>query len=120
VQQSDNARVARLFAESLVLFRELGDQRGIAECLEGWSALARAQGHAERVARLHGAAEALGTVMRKPLSSTKRTDLEHFIAALRAQLGEHAFAVAWAAGQALTLEQAVAEALQAEAITQNR
>ena len=34
------------------------------------------------------------------------------IAAARAQLGESAFAAAWAAGRALPLEQAIAEALE--------
>ena len=39
------------------------------------------------------------------------SDIERLVATARAQLGEEAFAAAWAAGRALTLEQAVAEAL---------
>ena len=38
-------------------------------------------------------------------------EVERPVAAARAALGEEAFAAAWAAGRALTIEQAVAEAL---------
>jgi DNA-binding NarL/FixJ family response regulator len=41
-----------------------------------------------------------------------RTDYDRYVAAARAQLGEDAFAASWAAGRALTLEQAITEALR--------
>jgi predicted ATPase len=110
--QNADERAAALFAESLALFHELGDRRGIANCLDGWSALAGARGLAERASRLGGAAQAVRAAMNAPLSPSEHTDLEHSIAALRAALGEEGFDAAWADGQALTLEQAVDEALK--------
>ena len=43
---------------------------------------------------------------------TTHADYERSVAAVRAQLDEATFAAAWAAGHALTLEQAIAEALE--------
>ena len=40
-----------------------------------------------------------------------RADYDRDVAAIRAQLDETTFAAAWAAGRALSLEQAIAEAL---------
>jgi hypothetical protein len=37
---------------------------------------------------------------------------ERYVAATRAQMDEAAFTIAWAAGQAMTLEQAIAYALE--------
>jgi hypothetical protein len=41
-----------------------------------------------------------------------RDDYERDIALARAQLGEEAFTAAWATGQAMSLEQAIAYALE--------
>ena len=41
-----------------------------------------------------------------------RADYDRIVAAARAQLDEAAFDVAWAAGRALTLDEAIAEALR--------
>ena len=40
-----------------------------------------------------------------------RADYEQNVAAVRTQLGEEAFAACWAAGQAMTLDQAIEFAL---------
>jgi tetratricopeptide (TPR) repeat protein len=111
LQQDADERAAGLFEESMVLFRELGDRHGVAYCLDGWSAVAAARGLAERALRLGGAAESLRAALNTPLSANERIDIEHSVAALRAQLDQATFAAAWAAGRAMTLEQAIAEAL---------
>lgn len=55
----------------------------------------------------------------RPAPATRAT-YERAMAIARAQLGEDAFATAWAAGQALTLEQAIAFALDGhEAVSDN-
>jgi hypothetical protein len=51
--------------------------------------------------------EALGV----PLPSPDRAEVEQAVAPARASLGEERWAIAFAAGQALSLEQAIAEAL---------
>jgi DNA-binding response OmpR family regulator len=73
-------------------------------------ALIRAQ--TQRAARLFGAAELLRRTMQAPLTPSDRAHHDHTITTIRAQLGELAFATAWVEGQTLTLEQAIAEALE--------
>ena len=48
-----------------------------------------------------------------------RVDYDCHVAALRSSLGETAFAKAWAEGRAMTLDQAIAYALESTASTEN-
>ena len=110
-QEGDAASATAHLTESLALRRELGERLGIAECLEGLATVAAGTGQPERAARLLGAAEALREAIGAPLPPVDRPDHDDDDSATRAALGEAAFAAAWAAGRALTVEQAVAEAL---------
>jgi hypothetical protein len=58
-----------------------------------------------------GAAETLRETLGTPPLSFQRAPYERGVAAARAQLHPAAFAAAWAAGRALTPEQAIEEAL---------
>jgi hypothetical protein len=73
--------------------------------------LALALGTMGRAARLRGAAETRREASSVPLSPTEQATDEIDIATIRAALGEAAFEAAWAEGRAMTLEQAVAYAL---------
>jgi hypothetical protein len=111
--QGDIAAARALFEEGLAIYRELGSGRGIAFFLETFaSGTVDEEGGAERSVRLWGAAaalrDALGGNRVYPLDREKR---EHELAAVRASLGEAAFAAAWGVGRAMTWEQAVACAL---------
>jgi predicted ATPase/class 3 adenylate cyclase len=109
--QRDYGRARALLEESLAIFRELGNKRGIAWDLEGLATVAMVQGEPERAARLFGPAEGLREEIGNPLPTADRAEHDRFVAAVRAALGEEAFAAAWAAGRAMSLEQAVAFAL---------
>ena len=111
--QGDYGRAAALHTESLALRRELGDRWGTAICLNDLALLAQAKGDAERAARLWGAAEALRESIGCPLPVEDRAAHVEGVAAARTSLGEAAFGGAWSAGRALSLEQAIAEALAA-------
>ena len=84
-------------------------------CLVGLAGVAGRQGQPERAARLLGAAEALGEALYEPPRSGSRIHFELYVAAARAQLDEATFEAAWAEGRAMTLEQAVAHALESTA-----
>jgi hypothetical protein len=75
--------------------------------------VAAAQGKLEQAVRYFGTAAAQRDVIGAPLLPTERTTHARDVAAARTVLGEHRFAAAWAAGQALPLEQAIVEALEA-------
>ena len=102
--QGDDARATALYEESLALYRELGNKHGLAECLEGLAGVAVAQRQLERAARLLGAAETLRQATGAPLSPGERARYDRDMSAVRAGLGEAAFAAAWATGKATPLE----------------
>jgi DNA-binding CsgD family transcriptional regulator len=108
--RGDHARAAQLYAESLALRWEQGDKVTIPGSLSRLAALAALSGQPERAARLFGAAEALREAVGAP-PPQRQTLYERAIATTRAALGEQAFAAAWAAGRALPIAAAVAEAL---------
>jgi len=108
--QGGNAEAESWYKESLALFRQIDDLYGLAFCLQGWGALIAQQGEFAWAARLWGAAETLGEVGPGAvfLLPVVCTDIERITAAVRAELGECAFADAWAEGRTMTPEQALA------------
>lgn len=98
--QHDLGRSAALLRESLGSRQARGDRLGTANCLEALAGLARLGGALQQAARLLG----LAATMRKDTGATRwaadqaRYDRES--AAVRAAMGEEAFAAACAAGAA--------------------
>jgi predicted ATPase/DNA-binding XRE family transcriptional regulator len=105
----DEAR--SLFAESLEIDAGLSYKHGIAISFEGLADLAAVRGQPERALRLAAAAAALRVVagMVAPVEFRRRH--AHRVAAARAALGREAAEAAWAAGAALDVDDAIAEAL---------
>ena len=106
----DKQQAKVLYRESLSQWRNL--QRveqgiGIVKALAGLAEVAAAQGQAERAGRLLGAAESL-----LPSDSVYRKEVNRHVAEARAHLDAVTFEAGWSAGQAMTQEQAITEALQ--------
>jgi DNA-binding CsgD family transcriptional regulator len=110
--QGDQQRAQAHFTESLALHRERGNRPGMLEALAGFGALLAAQGQPRRATVLFGAITALRANLRAPMWPAERVEYDRFVAAARVQLDEATFAAAWATGQALSLEQAIEEALR--------
>ena len=106
----DDAAARTLYEESLALYLELGmgSTDDTAFSLEGLAEVVAAQGAIAWAARLWGAAENLRTTLAAPLPPVHRAAYERSVVAARKQLGEKAFAQAWAEGQIMTPEQALA------------
>ena len=95
--QGDAAAARRLYQESLTLLLECKVyQEGIAASLEGLAALGAGQGEPRQAARLWGSAEALREAIGASMHPVHRASYEQAIALARAELGEQAFAAAWA------------------------
>jgi tetratricopeptide (TPR) repeat protein len=113
LQQGEPAAARSLLAESLRRAREIPEIGGKRLAILQMGVVAARQAQAVPAARLlgAGAAMAAGYVLypRYP------RDYEPVLTALQADLGDAAFAAAWAEGQALSVEQAVAYALEEEA-----
>ena len=114
-EQGDFATAGALWGESLVLRRDLGDKWGVAEGLEWAAGLAATVGHAAGAVRLFGAAAAIRSVVGAPATPNDRAQHERHLEESRTHLGEADFAAAWAAGQGMSLDEAVTEALAAMA-----
>jgi predicted ATPase/DNA-binding SARP family transcriptional activator len=97
-----------LFRQSLVLKRQLGNRGGICWGLAGLAQVAAAQGQAQKAARLFAAAD----TERKTIGMDFPPDFEHGVAMARSALGDSAFASAWAKGGAMSLAEAIADALR--------
>lgn len=109
--EGDHERAAGLHRESLALRRDLGDKLGIIESIESLARVSMLRARPESSARLAAAAESLREVLSAPLPPASRAHHDQTVGALHSMLGETAFAAAWAAGRAMSLEQAVDVAL---------
>ena len=112
-RQGDDARAQALFEAALSLFRE-AEHQGMGWCLAGLAVLAGRQGQARRAARLLGAGDVLAHF--DTWNDVKAPAAEHreIVVTARGQLDEAPWDAAWAEGQAMTLEQAIAYALSDE------
>ena len=107
----DDATARPLYKEGVLHFHELGEKRGLAFCLEGLAAVAGGQGQPERTVRLFAAAAALRDAIGAPLPAGDRAVYDRILAAVHDSLGPEKFGAAWDAGRVLSLEQALAEAV---------
>ena len=88
----------------------MGDRFGVAGALEGIAGVARDRDEPEVAARLFAAAATLREEIGGVREGADQAEYDRDLAATRAALGDDAFDAAWAAGAALTLDEAIAEA----------
>jgi len=112
--RGDNAEAEDSFRQSLRLFHKLEARTLIVPVLLNLAQMAWLQGRPERAARLLGAEERLRQEVGSRLTPDTQADYEDLLPQLQASLGEAAFAALWAAGHALTIEEALALALATE------
>jgi non-specific serine/threonine protein kinase len=113
-EQGDITGAASSFKESLTIRRRSDSTGGSALCLVGLAGLAVIQGRPDRAARLFGAAEVLREHSGVALELTDRASYDASVAAARESLGKEAFAAAWESGRAMSLGDAIADALADE------
>jgi DNA-binding CsgD family transcriptional regulator len=111
VQQGDDARAAPPFGRALGVFHELGDRWSTVQVIADVAELVLRAGRAEDAVRLFAASDALRAADGIPLSAARHARRGPLTAAVRAALGEKVFDVVRTSGEALTLEEAVAQAL---------
>jgi len=105
--QGNANRAVALLRESLDLYHRLDQKLGIAISLERLAELA-SEKNALYAARLFGLAEEIRETVGAPLPPVDRLSYENAVARARAQLDETAFALAWSAGRAVSLEKMTA------------
>jgi predicted ATPase/class 3 adenylate cyclase len=110
--QGDLMGAQECFAAGLAQFRSQGSREGVAMCLPELGSIMGLSGRPVQAARLWGAAEALRRAIGWGSVTPANATYERAIATVRAELGDEAFVAARAEGLALTMEQAIAEALE--------
>ncbi|HEX8917264.1 MAG TPA: tetratricopeptide repeat protein [Chloroflexota bacterium] len=109
LRRDDVRQALRLFRESLTLFRDQGDQRGIADCVTGLGCVLAGMGQPERAAELFGAADAMRQTTGTAIWPANVADYERGLQNMRSRIDEGALAARWAAGRAQRLEQVLDE-----------
>ena len=110
--ETGDAEAARVnYREALEIQRELGSKSEMSVTLDGLAAVAARDGAWRRAARLAGAAEALREAIGYDLEPVDRGVREGCLAELRERLGAEGLEAATAEGRALSLDEALDEAL---------
>jgi predicted ATPase len=109
--QGDAAQAAALAREGMNLHRQMKHTLGAVTALEVLAGVALAA-EPERAAQLLGAAEAIRLAIGTPLPPIERPVHDRQIATIHAQLDERTMALAWASGQVMSVDEAIAYALR--------
>jgi DNA-binding NarL/FixJ family response regulator len=110
-RQHELTRARALAHESLATLRDLGARWTVHNPLVAVAVVANALGKPEQAIRLAAATDAFSQVVDVTPIPLAETMLREALAAARSGLSEATYAAAWAAGRALSLDEAVAEAL---------
>ena len=108
---SDCEAARRYYAESLGIRSDIGDKDGLAACLQGFARAAVLQHQPHLALRLFAATAALRQQIGVSLMAGEQADFDQRVAELRAQFDSAAFEAEWSIGAAMTLEEAIACAL---------
>jgi predicted ATPase/class 3 adenylate cyclase len=109
-EQGAYDQATALYREALALSLDLGDKLRVARGLEAMATVVWVEGQPDRAARLLGSAAALRDRIGAGLHPLERPIIDRTVEAVRAVLGD-GFDGAWAAGLAVLMEDAVADAL---------
>ncbi|MGH2561281.1 MAG: LuxR C-terminal-related transcriptional regulator, partial [Thermomicrobiales bacterium] len=111
IARGDVATARVRYQESLARWRDLRERLHMTGCLTGLARVALASHQVEQAVRLFAAGQALEEAMDCVPPPDERAVSDQALGVARSVMDEKVFAAAWAAGRAMPLEQAVAEAL---------
>ncbi len=112
LREGDEERARATFAEVQQRFQATGSKIGVVYALEGLASLATRQRRPERAVQLYAWADAVRTAIGDTRPPVEQADVDQDFAIIRAQLDEATVTAVYAVGKEMTLEQAVAYALE--------
>jgi predicted ATPase/DNA-binding CsgD family transcriptional regulator len=115
LREGDDEQAQAQYQQSLSLSVEIGHKVGVVDALAGLAEAAEYLGQLERAARLFSAADAFYEMHGFVLQAVYKLDYERRKGRVREQLDKATFEVLWAEGQAMSLEEAIAYALEESA-----
>jgi tetratricopeptide (TPR) repeat protein len=108
--QGDYREARACYNESLAIYRILGDKWALAYLFEDVACMSALQGEAQRALRLAGSASVLRQEIGAPHTAGEASKLESALQPARQVLSGAEQASTWAAGRAMQLEDAIADA----------
>jgi hypothetical protein len=111
-RQGHTKQALPLYHETILAWQDLGHRAAVAHQLECIAFIVEAEGNAQRAARLLGAAEALREKTGSSMAQLEHAEYEAALDSIHARIDESSFAEAWAEGRAMTMEEAIADALE--------
>jgi hypothetical protein len=115
LREGDAEQAQALYQQSLSLSEDIGHKVGVVDALAGLAEVAEYLGQLKRGARLFSAADAFYDMHGFIFHTIYRLEYERSRARVREQLDRATFNALWAEGQAMSLEEAIAYALEESA-----
>ncbi len=112
LRQGDILGAKRLLSESMAVFRDIGWSQGVGWAHHTLVLIAHSLGDQVRAARLLGAEEMIRAAVGYAIWPDLLVEFEHLLSITQEALGAETYSAAFAAGRSLTVEAAVAEALE--------
>ena len=112
IMEGNFASAKAWYTECLLFDDEIGVYNQLAECLIGFASIANSEKRFERAAQLVGGAEAAVGARQDPFATFDQAELQRLKMVLCEELGDAKFEVLAAEGRAMSIEQAIAFALE--------
>jgi predicted ATPase/DNA-binding XRE family transcriptional regulator len=112
IREGDYARAKAWFLECLLFEQQIGTSFLLSECLIGFAGIASSKRRFEHAAQMLGTAEMQVEARQFPLGNTDQAEVKRLTTILREELGDAEFETLDAKGRAMTMEQAIAYALE--------
>jgi predicted ATPase/DNA-binding XRE family transcriptional regulator len=110
--RQDYPQALAMHTRSIRLAREVDDRRVLAMSLGKTAEVLAKIGQPDRAARILGAADALRLQINSPVEVIDLQDYERILTLVRQSIGEYQMHAAWEAGSHLSLDEAIALALE--------
>ena len=114
LQSGDMERAYAIFSESVKRFQNVDDKDGITFAIEGLSSLAAFKHQPERAAMLFAWADKMREAMHNSRPPVEQADVDRDLATIHTQIDAAAFEKAQAEGRSMTLDEAIAYALETD------
>ena len=101
-----------IYRELLPKWKDLGHRAAVAHELECIGFIFSKKGNTQRAAQLLGAAEVLRAAIDSSMTTMEQAEYEQEISALRSRMNAVVFEKAWSEGRAMTMDQAIENALK--------
>jgi len=100
------------YRETVLAFRDIGQTGAVSHQLECFGFIAHAQNRPERALQLFAAADAIRKRASTPMTPDEQILYDEQVNTLRSKLGSDKFETNWLAGKALSLDEAIAQAIE--------